>query len=199
MTIEGVVILAGGTARRLGGISKPDLEVACRRLLDWQLDQVSRVAPEATVVVVAPPQVQVPAAVVRVLEDPPFGGPVAGFAAGLAALRRAGVTDGLIGLATCDAPLAPANYLGLVAALEPGLDGAAPTTAAEDGTFPQYALGVYRAGALGKILPENARNVSVKRTFSTAKLAFVPDVNRNCTDVDTWADVKTLEGLLKLH
>lgn len=199
MSVTGVIILAGGTARRLGGISKPDLKVAGRRLLDHQLDQVAKVTPDATVVVVAPPQVRVPPAVVRVLEDPPFGGPVAGFAAGLAALTDAGVTAGLVGLATCDAPLAPANYPDLVAALDVGLDGVAPTTEAADGTFPQYALGVYRLAALTKILPANARNVSVKRTFSPAKLAFIPDVNRNCTDADTWQDVKTLEGLLKLH
>ena len=77
------VVLAGGTARRLGGVSKPDVELAGRRLLDHAL---AATAGARRVVVVAPASVAVPDGVTRTLEDPPHGGPVAGLAAGLAAL-----------------------------------------------------------------------------------------------------------------
>lgn len=192
-----VITLAGGTARRLGGVSKPDLQVGGMSLLQRQLGQVKDVCPLAQVVVVAPPTVVVPKGVTRVLEDPPFGGPVAGFAAGLSAAP--GSAEGLVGLATCDAPLAPANYGRLVAALGPDLDGAVPTTGEGEDAFAQYALGVYRRESLAKLLGGPTRNVSVKGTFSPAKLAFVPDREGLCTDVDTWEDVETLEGLLNLH
>ncbi|MFT0848317.1 twin-arginine translocase subunit TatC [Actinomycetaceae bacterium L2_0104] len=108
----GVVVLAGGTAKRMGGVSKPDVVVAGKTLLMRAIDEIRAVAPAAEIVVVAPPQVEIPTGVARVLEDPPFGGPVAGVAAGFDLLRtlpgfRA---DGLVGLLTCDAPLAPRLY-----------------------------------------------------------------------------------------
>lgn len=111
-----VVVLAGGTGRRLGGASKPDVVARGARLLDHVLAGLSgltdlaepasgaeptgRSAPEkrspavatvATVgraVVVAPAEVALPAGVLRALEDPPLGGPVAGIAAGLARLAE---------------------------------------------------------------------------------------------------------------
>ncbi|MPV37001.1 NTP transferase domain-containing protein, partial [Georgenia subflava] len=74
------VVLAGGTGRRLGGAAKPEVTLHGRRLLDHALGAT---AGAGRVVVVAPPAVDVPAGVVRALEDPPHGGPVAGVAAGL--------------------------------------------------------------------------------------------------------------------
>jgi molybdopterin-guanine dinucleotide biosynthesis protein A len=85
------VVLAGGRARRLGGVSKPDVVVGGRRLLAHVLDAVGASGPSGAAsrtVVVGPPGLDVPAGVVRTLEDPPDGGPVAGLSAGLAALRR---------------------------------------------------------------------------------------------------------------
>jgi len=77
------VILAGGTARRMGGISKADVPIKGKRMLDYLLDDLA--AQQITsVTVVAPPSVQLPPGVQRSLEDPPLGGPVAGIAAGLA-------------------------------------------------------------------------------------------------------------------
>ena len=108
----GVVVLAGGTAKRMGGVSKPDVIVAGKSLLMRAIDEIRAVAPAAEIVVVAPPQVEIPEGVARVLEDPPFGGPLAGVAAGFDLLRTLPGfrTDGLVGLLTCDAPLAPRLY-----------------------------------------------------------------------------------------
>ncbi len=108
----GVVILAGGTAKRMGGVSKPDVVVGGKTLLMRAIEEIRAVAPAANIVVVAPPQVAIPQGVARVLEDPPFGGPVAGVAAGLEKLTTLPGyrPDGLVGLLTCDAPLAPRLY-----------------------------------------------------------------------------------------
>ncbi|MCG7308570.1 molybdenum cofactor guanylyltransferase [Brachybacterium sp. ACRRE] len=83
-TAAAMIVLGGGEGRRLGGVSKPDLVLGGRRLLDLVLDAGSGCAPR---VVVAPDSVEVPSGVLRTLEDPPAGGPVAGIAAGLALLR----------------------------------------------------------------------------------------------------------------
>lgn len=93
-----VIVLAGGTGRRLGGACKPDVLVAGRRMLDHVLDGVAglrgRGLPAGRVVVVAPQQVALPDGVLRALEDPPLGGPVAGVAAGLGALGFLGPRTG---------------------------------------------------------------------------------------------------------
>ena len=84
-----VLVLAGGTGRRLGGASKPDVVARGARLLDHVLNGVAAVRSPlggGRSVVVAPAGVEVPDGVLRALEDPPFGGPVAGIAAGLARL-----------------------------------------------------------------------------------------------------------------
>ena len=84
-----VLVLAGGTGRRLGGASKPDVVARGARLLDHVLNGVAAVRSPlggGRSVVVAPVEVEVPDGVLRTLEDPPLGGPVAGIAAGLARL-----------------------------------------------------------------------------------------------------------------
>ncbi|GEA89892.1 hypothetical protein CCE01nite_38410 [Cellulomonas cellasea] len=86
------LLLAGGRARRLGGVSKPDVVVSGRRLLAYALDAAASGPGGGArrTVVVAPGSVAVPGGVLRTLEEPPDGGPVAGIAAGLAALGRTG-------------------------------------------------------------------------------------------------------------
>ncbi|MDC7121706.1 NTP transferase domain-containing protein [Cellulomonas fimi] len=81
MTFDAVV-LAGGRARRLGGTDKGAVVVAGQALLDHAL---AAVAGARAIVVVGPPSVARPG-VPTVQESPAFGGPVAGLAAGLAAL-----------------------------------------------------------------------------------------------------------------
>lgn len=77
------VVLAGGAGRRLGGPDKPALPVAGRPMLHRVLDAV---AGARVTVVVGPPELSLPASVIRTREDPPGAGPVAATAAGLAAL-----------------------------------------------------------------------------------------------------------------
>lgn len=75
------IVLAGGRALRLG-TSKPQLVVAGARLLDHVLTATR----DARATVVVGPDELASEAYVLTREDPPFGGPVAGTAAGLAAL-----------------------------------------------------------------------------------------------------------------
>jgi molybdopterin-guanine dinucleotide biosynthesis protein A len=77
------VILAGGAARRLGGVSKPMLPVGGRSMLARVLAAVPDARPR---VVVGPPELALPPGVLRAQEQPPGGGPVAATAAGLARL-----------------------------------------------------------------------------------------------------------------
>ncbi|MFE5775415.1 molybdenum cofactor guanylyltransferase [Brachybacterium sp. NPDC056505] len=102
-TTTAMIVLGGGEGRRLGGVSKPDLLLGGRRLLDRVLDAGSGCAP---LVVVAPDSVEVPSGVLRTLEDPPAGGPVAGIAAGLALLRahEEGQSAGDLGNGSADGP-----------------------------------------------------------------------------------------------
>lgn len=93
--VPDLIVLAGGSGRRLGGADKAAVTVAGRTLLSRALD--ARVLAARTVVVA--PKSSRPAAgaaaaeVLWALEDPPLGGPVAGVAAGLAALERDAAAD----------------------------------------------------------------------------------------------------------
>lgn len=92
------VILAGGRGSRLGGVSKGDLEVGGRRLVDITVG-AARDAGASRVIVVGSVAVDAPAVVVS--EDPPFGGPAAGLAAALPT-----VTAPWTLLLACDLPRA---------------------------------------------------------------------------------------------
>jgi molybdopterin-guanine dinucleotide biosynthesis protein A len=73
------LVLAGGTARRLGGADKPALEVGGATLLD----RVLAACRDATRTVVVGPERPTSRAVVWAREDPPGSGPVPALRAGL--------------------------------------------------------------------------------------------------------------------
>lgn len=210
-----VVVLAGGTGRRLGGASKPDVVVRGIRLLDHVLRGIQRVRaqlPSGRVVVVAPSAVAVPAGVLRALEDPPLGGPVAGIAAGLARLTAAGPDDEpgaaptcgadavspapLTAVVTCDAPDSWRALPLLLEALErhAGTNGAC----AVDDDHAQYLLGVYRTAALEAVVAPDGvalRDVAVRRVLGGMELARVDlstqegELSCAARDLDTWEDI----------
>lgn len=74
------VVLAGGAARRLGGVDKPALPLGGVPLLHRVLAALA----DAERVVVVGPQRPVPREVLWAREEPPGGGPAAAVAAGLA-------------------------------------------------------------------------------------------------------------------
>lgn len=85
------IVLAGGRSSRLGGVPKSELIVGGRTLLLSTLETVTDA--RRTAVVGPRPRHPLAAHVVVVREDPPFAGPAAAIAAGLAALREAEPTD----------------------------------------------------------------------------------------------------------
>lgn len=200
-----LIVLGGGEGRRLGGVSKPDLVVGGRRLLDRVLDAGAACAPR---VVVAPDSVAVPDGVLRTLEDPPAGGPVAGIAAGLARLREledgcaAGSRGTDVLILACDLPGAE----GLIDALRAARDeqcGRTPAPASgtgtvsgavPDGVIAAHADGRHELlavlaerGALeASIQEDGARDRSVRSLLAPLVLepVTVPEVSME--DVDTW-------------
>ncbi|MDQ6797955.1 MAG: NTP transferase domain-containing protein [Actinomycetota bacterium] len=82
------IVVAGGSARRMGGVDKLALEVGGRTLLDRVLDAVGPLCDE--VVVVGPTRPTSVKATVFTTEEAPGGGPVPAVAAGLAAVGAAG-------------------------------------------------------------------------------------------------------------
>jgi molybdopterin-guanine dinucleotide biosynthesis protein A len=119
------VVLAGGGGRRLGGVDKGALLVAGRSLLDRVL-LASAQARRTVVVGDRRPTVR---EVDWAREDPPGGGPLAGLAAGLAALAAPeGHRAGIVVVLATDLPrLTSADVDRLRAALaaDPGADAAA--------------------------------------------------------------------------
>jgi len=130
------VVLAGGQARRLGGVDKPGLEVGGRSLLDRVL---AASAGAAVRVVVGPPR-ELPGDVVQVREDPPGGGPVPALRAGLAEVRSPWVV-----VLAADLPFLDAGVLdGLLAAAQ-DRDGA---LLVDDAGHEQWLCGAWRTAAL---------------------------------------------------
>ncbi|MET7821683.1 molybdenum cofactor guanylyltransferase [Micromonospora zamorensis] len=99
------VVLAGGAARRMGGVDKPALPVGGRPMRDRVLAAVS----DATLRVLVGPADAVPAGVRVIREEPPGGGPVAAAAAGLALLDP---ETALVALLAADLPLLTRSAIG---------------------------------------------------------------------------------------
>ncbi|WP_406077873.1 molybdenum cofactor guanylyltransferase [Micromonospora sp. NBC_00858] len=147
------VVLAGGAARRMGGVDKPALPVGGRPMRDRVLAAVADAAPR----VLVGPADAVPDGVRVTREDPPGGGPVAATAAGLA-LLDSGTT--LVALLAADLPLLTRAAIGeLLTHLAPAGGTSAPAQE-PDASLPdgacfvdaegrrQSLCGVWRVAAL---------------------------------------------------
>ena len=198
--VADVIVLAGGTGARLDGASKPDVVARGLRLLDHVLAGLEQLRmqglPLGGVCVVAPAEVALPGGVLRALEDPPLGGPVAGIAAGLELLGRGHPVAGLTGILTCDAPLSwqalPALHRALVQA-GPELDG----VCARDGEHTQYLLGLYRRRALAAAVAPGGvprRDVAVRRAIGALRVTAIPTTHDVVRDLDTWAEVRAWDS-----
>ncbi len=188
--VDAVLILAGGTGERLGGVSKPDYVVAGRRLLDWLLVEIERVVGARRIIVIGPDDLDVPAGVELTLEDPPLGGPLAGLGAGAGLLTDLPDTA-VVALATCDAPISVRLWPKLKARLaqDPDLDGVAPKTLTPKVRL-QYLHGIFRLGALKKVVGQ--RDFPIRVAFRQLQVAFVDDSENFCLDVDTPANADEL-------
>ncbi|TFD59363.1 hypothetical protein E3T43_04460 [Cryobacterium sp. Hh7] len=159
-----------------------------------------------------------PSALIWALEDPPFGGPVAGIAAGLAALEAHGAAHVEV---HCEAHGAtkveanvdePATWLLVLACDLPwGADAARLLVAAAsaleeigeqtDGVHltdytghAQWLAGIYRAPALRAAvdrLGDRVNGASMRNLLSGLKLMGLMDESETGVDVDTWQDVES--------
>jgi len=201
------VVLAGGRSARLGGVPKALLTVDGVTLLERTL-QAARGARRT--VVVGPDPGLLPPDVLGCREDPPFAGPAAAIAAGLAALAAArngnpaaaGPAPLTLVLA-CDMPrIEDAVRALLAAAANPS---AAPGgSATGDGVVAvsaegraQPLAGLYGTAALERVVADAARRKaleggSVFSLLASLELRNVPVPPGSTDDVDTWDDAAAL-------
>ena len=185
------VVLAGGSARRLGGVDKPGLAVGGTPMLDRVL---AGCAQARTTVVVGPERAT--ARPVRwVREQPPGGGPVAAIAAALPQ-----VTAGTVLLLAADLPFFDAATAArLSAALTGGVPGAdAAVGAAVDAAVlvdadgrEQPLAGAYRTGALRAalaLLPDPS-GLPLRRLVGGLPTRQLADPDGTAVDCDTWDDL----------
>ncbi|MDX2357911.1 NTP transferase domain-containing protein [Dietzia sp. PP-33] len=172
----GAIVLAGGRASRLGGADKARIEVAGRPMLESVARAAASVADR--VVTVGPGG--------DVREDPPFSGPVAGIAAGLAALPE---RADLVVVVACDLPDLDADTLRSLVASLCGPAALAVDAAGRD----QYLLAAWDRRALAARLSALERSGglagrSVRSLYDDDEITRV-SVGDPARDVDTWADL----------
>jgi molybdopterin-guanine dinucleotide biosynthesis protein A len=210
------IIVAGGRARRLGGIDKTALVWRGRRLLDGVLAAASG----ARRICVVGSEADLPASVLRTIEEPRWGGPAAAIVAGLEALANA---DALAGSAADGAADEAADWVVLLAGdlvraddavavllaeLERVLSaipvGAEPhrvvdgVVSVDSGGRRQPLLAVYRRSALTSVAKIHAsvQNMSVTGLMATLTLVELHLPEALTDDIDTPADAARLGVIL---
>ncbi|MFH9403444.1 NTP transferase domain-containing protein [Streptomyces sp. NPDC017638] len=188
------VVLAGGSARRLGGADKPGVRVGGRALLDRVLAACADA--RTTVVVAAPRPTARPVRWTR--EDPPGGGPLAALAAGL---RHTAAEHTAV--LSADLPFLRSATIGrlLTALRDTGADGALLTDA--DGRD-QPLVAAYRTAALRRELAalraahDGLTGLPLRRLTGALHLTRVPDPLASF-DCDTWDDIADARARIREH
>ncbi|WP_233552748.1 molybdenum cofactor guanylyltransferase [Jiangella rhizosphaerae] len=177
------VVLAGGAGRRLGGADKPGLVVGGRTLLDRSVAAAHGAG--ITRIVVVGPRRETELPVVWTREDPPGGGPLAGLAAGLAALDLS--PEALVVLAA-DLPRVSSALVGrLLAGLGQDTDAVAVVDAAG---WVQPLVAAYRTAPLRAALDAlgDPRDRPVRALLERLRVATLPDED-GAADIDTPGDL----------
>ncbi len=190
-----LLVLAGGEGERMGRISKAEVEVAGRTMLDRVLD-AGRLARRS--VVVGPAELARPG-VPAVLEEPPLGGPVAGLAAGMGALGPGG--DVPVVVLACDVPRAARAVPLLLDALAHHPDVAVAWLIDRDGRAQRLVAAYRRVALLGALdaLTDagGAHGVSVRRLTGSLTHVDVPDPDALGDDVDTWQAAEQIATVIE--
>lgn len=193
--IVDAIVLAGGRSSRLDSVPKSELYLGGETLLQRTLS-AARIA-RCTVVVGPVPAGSLPDGVLATLENPPFGGPAAGIAAGMTSLaaHAAEPSDAVLVIA-CDMPhvdrVIPVILAQLLA--HPHTDGVIPTDAQG---HQQPLAAAYRTAALAAAVAAHERSgplsgLSVSRLVESLKLAPMEVPDQATDDVDTWDDTQRL-------
>ncbi|TRY16899.1 molybdenum cofactor guanylyltransferase [Tessaracoccus rhinocerotis] len=182
------LIIGGGRSKRMG-TNKGELTLEGRTLLERAVDAVT----DASLAIVVAQEVELTPAprwpeVRFTLENPPFGGPVAGIAAGVAQLSDRSDAEEVIVLPV-DAP-SVSDAAGELGAARPGPDG---VVLQDQQGWPQYLFGRYRLGSLRRALGELGR----VRGASVRSFGELLNVARVVVDHDLIADVDTPEQAIE--
>ncbi|WP_426243147.1 molybdenum cofactor guanylyltransferase [Nocardioides sp. LHG3406-4] len=179
------VVLAGGTAARMGGVDKAGLEVAGRTLLALALEALV----DADEVVVVGPTVPTERPVTFVREDPPLGGPVDGLLTGRDALAQ---PPAWLGVLAVDMPRVTAYTFRRLREAATGYDAALLV----DGSGRRQLAGVVRTARLDAVRPdrEGQHGMALHRLLAPLTVAEVEAEGDEGRDVDTWADLRDLHG-----
>lgn len=190
-TVEAIV-LAGGAARRMGGVDKLALEVGGSTLLDRVLRAVRPLC--RRLAIVGPRRPTTVGDVRFVNEDTPGRGPAAGVMAGFAALTGTELAFVLAG----DLPMVTTSCLArLVDALDedPGHQAAA---ALDDRGAPNPLLAVYRCGALRSAASRGLGQGGPAARLLPDALAAVDLGGHATLNVNSPSDLRRAEALLPL-
>ena len=179
------VVLAGGTAARMGGVDKSGVELGGRTLLEMAIEAF---LDADEIVVVGPDSGPTSRPVTTVREDPPLGGPVAGLLTGLDALLR---PSRLVGVLAVDMPRVTAYTMRRLRETSEGQDGAFLTDA--DGR--RQLAGVLDVRRLAQVRPGPAEQhgMALHRLLSRLDLVLVPAIGDEAVDIDSWADLRDLQ------
>lgn len=182
------VVLSGGRSRRMG-TDKGGVRVHGRTLLERAVDALAgRVR---TAIVVAPPCQLAPRpdwpTVQFTLEDPPFGGPVAGIAAGLQLVETREVMVLPVDLAN------PAAVVVRLGEIPPDHDGVALR---DPMGWTQYLAARYRIDALRERLAQlsESRDISVRRFAAPLRMSLVQAESSTTADMDSPAQLCLASG-----
>jgi len=188
-----VIVLCGGTSRRLGGVDKTRESLSGTTVLDYLLDDL----PPGWPVVCVGEMRATTRSVQWCRESPAGGGPVAGIAAGLELIRDLGAaTDhdassdiAMPGNAICvvvggDMPFAATALPTLVGALnaQPGLDA---VLASDPDGRTQPLLAAYRCEALRAVLPREPGGARLMAVIDNLLIDTSECDSRTTLDVDT--------------
>ena len=174
----GVIVLCGGTSRRLAGRDKTSESLGTTTVMDHLLDGLP---PDWDVVCVGE-QRATTRSVRWCRESPAGGGPAAGLAAGLDHLGRLGAEICVV--VGGDMPFAAPVLPALVGALkaQPGLDAVLATD--PDGRT-QPLLAAYRCGGLRAALPGEPAGARLMAVVDALLIGTLPCEARVTLDVDT--------------
>ncbi|WP_413808381.1 NTP transferase domain-containing protein [Streptomyces sp. OE57] len=186
------VILAGGAARRLGGVDKPALRVGGRALLDRVLDACR----DAGRIVVVGPRRPTARPVRWAREEPPGGGPVAAVDAGI---RQTAAPVVLV--LSADLPFLTHET---VETLLTGLQGAEGAVLIDPDGREQPLVAAYRAEPLRReialLATEHGGLGGLPLRLLVSELALArlqhPTASFDC---DTWEDITTARARIREH
>jgi molybdopterin-guanine dinucleotide biosynthesis protein A len=184
MTYDAIV-LAGGTARRMGGIDKTAMTIAGRPMLDHVIEAVATARSVAVVGIPRPTE----RAVAWCREDPPGGGPAAAIAAALPLVTAEDVV-----VVAGDQPLLSPEVVNLLRASLGARPDAGGAVAVDADQRPQWLLGAWRTAALRSI----ALSLGASLRDTLGALTWIPvDLpDGAAADCDTPDDVRRIEATL---